>query len=135
MVKEKFTHKILVRCTEEQYQSIKKESEEKKVPIAQLVRFIVFGGKFKKIDRVRFQKIAELDSVLSGLSAYHLGLKNIDDEQLHSLQMEVKKAGINVNQIARNLNSGGNFSKKDLEKIEDLNEKIDNVLRCLGCRL
>lgn len=135
MVKEKFTHKILVRCTEEQYQSIKKESEEKKVPIAQLVRFIVFGGKFKKIDRVRFQKIAELDSVLSGLSAYHLGLKNIDDEQLHSLQMEVKKAGINVNQIARNLNSGGNFSKKDLEKIEDLNEKIDDVLRCLGCRL
>ena len=135
MVKEKFTHKILVRCTEEQYQSIKKESEEKKVPIAQLVRFIVFGGKFKKIDRVRFQKIAELDSVLSGLSAYHLGLKNIDDEQLHSLQMEVKKAGINVNQIARNLNSGGNFSKKDLEKIADLNEKIDDVLRCLGCRL
>lgn len=135
MVKEKFTHKILVRCTEEQYQSIKKESEEKKVPIAQLVRFIVFGGKFKKIDRVRFQKIAELDSVLSGLSAYHLGLKNINDEQLHSLQMEVKKAGINVNQIARNLNSGGNFSKKDLEKIEDLNEKIDDVLRCLGCRL
>lgn len=135
MVKEKFTHKILVRCTEEQYQSIKKESEEKKVPIAQLVRFIVFGGRFKKIDRVRFQKIAELDSVLSGLSAYHLGLKNIDDEQLHSLQMEVKKAGINVNQIARNLNSGGNFSKKDLEKIEDLNEKIDDVLRCLGCRL
>lgn len=135
MVKEKFTHKILVRCTEEQYQSIKKESEEKKVPIAQLVRFIVFGGKFKKIDRVRFQKIAELDSVLSGLSAYHLGLKNIDDEQLHSLQMEVKKAGINVNQIARNLNSGGNFSKKDLEKVEDLNKKIDNLLRCLGCRL
>lgn len=135
MVKEKFTHKILVRCTEEQYQSIKKESEEKKVAIAQLVRFIVFGGKFKKIDRVRFQKIAELDSVLSGLSAYHLGLKNIDDEQLHSLQMEVKKAGINVNQIARNLNAGGNFSKKDLEKIEDLNEKIDDVLRCLGCRL
>lgn len=135
MVKEKFTHKILVRCTEEQYQSIKKESEEKKVAIAQLVRFIVFGGKFKKIDRVRFQKIAELDSVLSGLSAYHLGLKNIDDEQLHSLQMEVKKAGINVNQIARNLNSGGNFSKKDLEKVEDLNKKIDNLLRCLGCRL
>lgn len=135
MVKEKFTHKILVRCTEEQYQSIKKESEEKKVPIAQLVRFIVFGGKFKKIDRVRFQKIAELDSVLSGLSAYHLGLKNIDDSQLHSLQMEVKKAGINVNQIARNLNAGGNFSKKDLEKVEDLNEKIDDVLRCLGCRL
>lgn len=135
MVKEKFTHKILVRCTEEQYQSIKKESEEKKVAIAQLVRFIVFGGKFKKIDRVRFQKIAELDSVLSGLSAYHLGLKNIDDEQLHNLQMEVKKAGINVNQIARNLNSGGNFSKKDLEKIEDLNKKIDDLLRCLGCRL
>lgn len=135
MVKEKFTHKILVRCTEEQYQSIKKESEEKKVPIAQLVRFIVFGGKFKKIDKVRFQKIAELDSALSGLSAYNLGLKNIDDEQLHSLQMEVKKAGININQIARNLNSGGNFSKKDLEKIEDLNEKIDDVLRCLGCRL
>lgn len=135
MVKEKFTHKILVRCTEEQYQSIKKESEEKKVPIAQLVRFVVFGGKFKKIDRVRFQKIAELDSVLSGLSAYHLGLKNIDDEQLHSLQMEVKKAGINVNQIARNLNAGGNFSKKDLEKVEDLNGKIDDVLRCLGCRL
>lgn len=135
MVKEKFTHKILVRCTEEQYQSIKKESEEKKVPIAQLVRFVVFGGKFKKIDRVRFQKIAELDGVLSGLSAYHLGLKNIDDEQLHNLQMEVKKAGINVNQIARNLNSGGNFSKKDLEKIEDLNKKIDDLLRCLGCRL
>lgn len=135
MVKEKFTHKILVRCTEEQYQSIKKESEEKKVPIAQLVRFIVFGGKFKKIDKVRFQKMAELDSALSGLSAYNLGLKNIDDEQLHSLQMEVKKAGININQIARNLNSGGNFSKKDLEKIEDLNEKIDDVLRCLGCRL
>ena len=135
MVKEKFTHKILVRCTEEQYQSIKKESEEKKVPIAQLVRFIVFGGKFKKIDKVRFQKIAELDSVLSGLSAYNLGLKNIDDEQLHSLQMEVKKAGINVNQIARNLNAGGNFSKKDLEKVEDLNGKIDDVLRCLGCRL
>lgn len=135
MVKEKFTHKILVRCTEEQYQSIKKESEEKKVPIAQLVRFVVFGGRFKNIDRVRFQKIAELDSVLSGLSAYHLGLKNIDDEQLHSLQMEVKKAGINVNQIARNLNAGGNFSKKDLEKVEDLNEKIDDVLRCLGCRL
>ncbi|MCI6063768.1 MAG: MobC family plasmid mobilization relaxosome protein [Ligilactobacillus salivarius] len=135
MVKEKFTHKILVRCTEEQYQSIKKESEEKKVPIAQLVRFVVFGGRFKKIDRVRFQKIAELDSVLSGLSAYHLGLKNIDDEQLHSLQMEVKKAGINVNQIARNLNAGGNFSKKDLEKVEDLNGKIDDVLRCLGCRL
>lgn len=135
MVKEKFTHKLLVRCTEEQYQSIKKESEEKKVPIAQLVRFVVFGGRFKKIDRVRFQKIAELDSVLSGLSAYHLGLKNIDDEQLHSLQMEVKKAGINVNQIARNLNAGGNFSKKDLEKVEDLNGKIDDVLRCLGCRL
>lgn len=135
MVKEKFTHKILVRCTEEQYQSIKKESEEKKVPIAQLVRFIVFGGKFKKIDKVRFQKIAELDSALSGLSAYNLGLKNIDDEQLHSLQMEVKKAGINVNQIARNLNAGGNFSKKDLEKVEDLNGKIDDVLRCLGCRL
>ena len=135
MVKEKFTHKILVRCTEEQYQSIKKESEEKKVPIAQLVRFIVFGGKFKKIDKVRFQKMAELDSALSGLSAYNLGLKNIDDEQLHSLQMEVKKAGININQIARNLNSGGNFSKKDLEKIEDLNGKIDDVLRCLGCRL
>lgn len=135
MVKEKFTHKILVRCTEEQYQAIKKESEEKKVPIAQLVRFVVFGGKFKKIDRVRFQKIAELDGVLSGLSAYHLGLKNIDDEQLHNLQMEVKKAGINVNQIARNLNSGGNFSKKDLEKIEDLNKKIDDLLRCLGCRL
>lgn len=135
MVKEKFTHKILVRCTEEQYQSIKKESEEKKVPIAQLVRFVVFGGKFKKIDRVRFQKIAELDSVLSGLSAYHLGLKNIDDEELHNLQIEIKRAGININQIARNLNSGGNFSKKDLEKIEDLNEKIDRVLRCLGCRL
>ena len=135
MVKEKFTHKILVRCTEEQYQAIKKESEEKKVPIAQLVRFVVFGGKFKKIDRVRFQKIAELDGVLSGLSAYHLGLKNIDDERLHSLQMEVKKAGINVNQIARNLNAGGNFSKKDLEKVEDLNGKIDDVLRCLGCRL
>lgn len=135
MVKEKFTHKILVRCTEEQYQSIKNESEEKKVPIAQLVRFIVFGGKFKKIDENRFRKIAELDSALSGLSAYNLGLKNIDDEQLHSLQMEVKKAGINVNQIARNLNAGGNFSKKDLEKVEDLNGKIDNVLRCLGCRL
>lgn len=135
MVKEKFTHKILVRCTEEQYQSIKKESEEKKVPIAQLVRFIVFGGKFKRIDENRFRKIAELDSALSGLSAYNLGLKNINDEQLHSLQMEIKKAGININQIARNLNSGGNFSKKDLEKIEDLNGKIDDVLRCLGCRL
>lgn len=135
MVKEKFTHKILVRCTEDQYQSIKKESEEKKVAIAQLVRFIVFGGKFKKIDKVRFQKIAELDSALSGLSAYNLGLKNIDDEQLHSLQMEIKKAGINVNQIARNLNAGGKFSKKDLEKVEDLNKKIDDLLRCLGCRL
>ena len=47
--------------------------------------------------------------------------------------MEIKKAGINVNQIARNLNSGGNFSKKDLEKVEDLNKKIDDLLRCLGC--
>lgn len=135
MVKEKFTHKILVRCTEEQYQSIKKESEEKKVPIAQLVRFIVFGGKFKKIDENRFKKLSELDEVLGDLSAYSLGLRNIDDEELHNLQIEIKRAGININQIARNLNSGGNFSKKDLEKIEDLNEKIDRVLRCLGCRL
>lgn len=135
MVKEKFTHKILVRCTEEQYQSIKKESEEKKVPIAQLVRFIVFGGKFKKIDENRFKKLSELDEVLGDLSAYSLGLRNVDDEELHNLQIEIKKAGININQIARNLNSGGNFSKKDLEKIEDLNRKIDNVLRCLGCRL
>ena len=135
MVKEKFTHKILVRCTEEQYQSIKKESEEKKVPIAQLVRFIVFGGKFKKIDENRFKKLSELDEVLGDLSAYSLGLRNVDDEELHNLQMEIKRAGININQIARNLNSGGNFSKKDLEKIEDLNEKIDRVLRCLGCRL
>lgn len=135
MVKEKFTHKILVRCTEEQYQSIKKESEEKKVPIAQLVRFIVFGGKFKKIDENRFKKLSELDEVLGDLSAYSLGLRNVDDEELHNLQIEIKKAGININQIARNLNSGGNFSKKDLEKIEDLNEKIDRVLRCLGCRL
>lgn len=135
MVKEKFTHKILVRCTEEQYQSIKKESEEKKVPIAQLVRFIIFGGKFKKIDENRFRKFAELDAALNGISAYKVGLKNIDDEQLHSLQMEIKKAGINLNQIARNLNSGGDFSKKDLEKIEDLNNKIDDLLRCLGCRL
>ena len=135
MVKEKFTHKILVRCTEEQYQSIKKESEEKKVPIAQLVRFIVFEGKFKKIDENRFKKLSELDEVLGDLSAYSLGLRNVDDEELHNLQMEIKRAGININQIARNLNSGGNFSKKDLEKIEDLNEKIDRVLRCLGCRL
>lgn len=135
MVKEKFTHKILVRCTEEQYQSIKKESEEKKVPIAQLVRFIVFGGKFKKIDENRFKKLSELDEVLGDLSAYSLGLRNVDDEELHNLQIEIKKAGININQIARNLNFGGNFSKKDLEKIEDLNEKIDRVLRCLGCRL
>lgn len=135
MVKEKFTHKILVRCTEEQYQSIKKESEEKKVPIAQLVRFIVFGGKFKKIDENRFKKLSELDEVLGDLSAYSLGLRNVDDEELHNLQIEIKRAGININQIARNLNSGGNFSKKDLEKIEDLNEKIDRVLRCLGCRL
>lgn len=135
MVKEKFTHKILVRCTEEQYQSIKKESEEKKVPIAQLVRFVVFGGKFKKIDENRFKKLSELDEVLGDLSAYSLGLRNVDDEELHNLQIEIKKAGININQIARNLNSGGNFSKKDLEKIEDLNEKIDRVLRCLGCRL
>lgn len=135
MVKEKFTHKILVRCTEEQYQSIKKESEEKKVPIAQLVRFIVFGGKFKKIDENRFKKLSELDEVLGDLSAYSLGLRNVDDEELHNLQIEIKKAGININQIARNLNSGGNFSKKDLEKVEDLNGKIDDVLRCLGCRL
>lgn len=135
MVKEKFTHKILVRCTEDQYQSIKKESEEKKVPIAQLVRFIVFGGKFKKIDENRFKKLSELDEVLGDLSAYSLGLRNVDDEELHNLQIEIKRAGININQIARNLNSGGNFSKKDLEKIEDLNEKIDRVLRCLGCRL
>lgn len=135
MVKEKFTHKILVRCTEEQYQSIKKESEEKKVPIAQLVRFIVFGGKFKKIDENRFKKLSELDEVLGDLSAYSLGLRNVDDEELHNLQMEIKRAGININQIARNLNSGGDFSKKDLEKIEDLNKKIDRVLRCLGCRL
>lgn len=135
MVKEKFTHKILVRCTEEQYQSIKKESEEKKVPIAQLVRFIVFGGKFKKIDENRFKKLSELDEVLGDLSAYSLGLRNVDDEELHNLQIEIKRAGININQIARNLNSSGNFSKKDLEKIEDLNEKIDRVLRCLGCRL
>ena len=135
MVKEKFTHKILVRCTEDQYQSIKKESEEKKVPIAQLVRFIVFGGKFKKIDENRFKKLSELDEVLGDLSAYSLGLRNVDDEELHNLQIEIKKTGININQIARNLNSGGNFSKKDLEKIEDLNGKIDDVLRCLGCRL
>lgn len=135
MVKEKFTHKILVRCTEEQYQSIKKESEEKKVPIAQLVRFVVFGGKFKKIDENRFRKLSKLDEVLGDLSSYSLGLRNVDDEELHNLQIEIKKAGININQIARNLNSGGDFSKKDLEKIEDLNEKIDRVLRCLGCRL
>lgn len=133
MKKEKFTHKIIVRCTDEQYDAISRKSKDIGVPIAQVARFMLFGGQRKRNDLNLYDKIDLLDAKLHALSAFKMGFKNIDDKNLHDLQMEIKRVGINVNQIARDLNVNGVKSEKDLQKIREVEKKIDMVLGRLGC--
>ena len=90
------TKRITIRVTDLEYQTFTEEAQKQHITLAEYVRYQTIHGK--------------LD--------IHYDIKTGQDE-LSDLCKEFHKIGINLNQIAKFLNSGGNTGQEMMEEIKE----------------
>lgn len=122
----KLTKWVTVRMTEPEFTKISELSEATGLSKSDIFRLPVFDSVVRAewVDKLDQYKIKKSDVA-----------NNADSQLVSNLIREVDRVGVNVNQLAHKANKNNNLPHETRKVLRETNQKLDEILEALGCRI